>query len=299
LALYHAKTNGRNRYELFNDSMLMNTSKHFNLQATLSGAKDRGELLLHYQPILSLATGDLAGFEALMRWQHPDNGIIYPLDFIPVAEETGLINEIGAWGVREACKQLKTWQEAISSSEHWFMSVNVSGRQLESESFANDIKKTLASTGVNSENLVIELTENILMHDIDNIAPRLFQLKELGLRLAIDDFGTGYSSLAVLHDFPFDILKVAREFVTNIHSRQKASRIVKLIHLLAKQTNLQTIVEGIETEEELNAFQHIGCDLAQGFLFSKPKDAKTLTPLLLADPKKAFTTLFKFRKKTA
>ncbi len=282
LALYHAKTQGRNRFEMFNPSMRMNTSKHFNLQATLSGAKDRGELLLHYQPILCLQTGEVKGFEALMRWQHPDNGFIYPLDFIPLAEETGLINQIGTWGIREACRQLKVWDETITGAKDWFMCVNVSGRQLESDSFTQETKQSITDSGVKPGNLIIEITENILMHDIINVLPRLQQLKELGVQLAIDDFGTGYSSLAVLHDFPFDILKIAREFVSDVDTRQKADRTVKLIHLLARETGMKTIVEGIETDAELKVVQRIGCGLGQGYLFSKPKDAETITGMMSA-----------------
>lgn len=299
LALYHAKSKGRNRYEMYNPSMSMGTSAHFALQATLFGAKDRKELILHYQPILSLKTGEVLGFEALMRWQHPENGVIYPLDFIPVAEETGLINEIGAWGVYEACKQLKVWKDILPGTKDWFMCVNVSAKQLESDHFDANVRQALIDTGVEGKHLTIEMTETMLMHNIEHMEPKLRQLKNIGVKLAIDDFGTGYSSLAVLNDFPFDILKVAREFISAIDSRHKSSRTVKLIHLLAKETKMKTIIEGIETSGELECVQDIGCDMAQGFLFSKPRDAKTLTQMLQVDPKRTFLADHIFTVKTA
>lgn len=288
LALYHAKSNGRNRYELFKPSMHMNTSKHFALQATLSGAKDRKELVMFYQPILSLATGQVRGFEALMRWKHPENGFIYPLDFIPVAEETGLINEIGAWGIHQSCQQLKAWRSEIPEAQDWFVSVNVSGKQLESEMFSGQVNQALLESGVSGENLVVEITENVLMHDIRQIEPKLQLLKDMGVVLAIDDFGTGYSSLAVLNDFPFDVLKIAREFVLNIHTKPKSERTVRLIHMLAEEMKMKTVVEGIENDQELDTIMKIGCDLAQGFLFSKPKHAEEIAKYLAEKPNSTF-----------
>lgn len=287
-ALYTAKTNGRDRIELFNPSMVSGTSKHFSVQSTLAGAADRHEFIMHYQPVVSLETGEIKGFEALIRWEHPESGIVYPLDFIPIAEETGLINEIGAWGIEEACRQLTNWQKNLPNSRDWFMCVNVSGRQLENDSFPGILKKILSDTDVLPSNLVIEITENVLMHDIINIEPILIQLKELGVKLAIDDFGTGYSSLAVVNDFPFDIIKIAREFISDIDSRAKSARTVRMIHLLAKAINLQTIVEGIETEAELRIVQNIGLSLAQGYLFSKPKDAASFDKLLEHGTKNIF-----------
>ncbi len=299
LALYHAKSKGRNRYEIFNHTMEMSSSKHFTLQHTLLGAKDRQELLLHYQPVVSLETGEVAGFEALMRWQHPENGIIYPLDFIPLAEEIGLIKEMGSWGLQKACEQLREWQQTMPGSKDWFMCVNVSGRQLDGDGLADVIHEVLSETGIAGNNLIVEITENILMHDIYQVLPRLHQLKELGIQLAIDDFGTGYSSLAVLNDFPFNILKVAREFVTGIDGRQKSARTVKLIHMLAKEMKMLSIVEGIETVSEYEVVKRIGCELAQGFYFSRPKDAQTITAFLEADPKGAFVGSHKSKKVTA
>jgi diguanylate cyclase (GGDEF)-like protein/PAS domain S-box-containing protein len=299
LALYYAKTNGRNRFELFNPSMRTNRSKHFALQSTLSGAKDRGELLMHYQPVVSLKNGHVEGFEALMRWQHPDNGMIYPLDFIPVAEETGLIKELSQWGIDQACQQLKSWQNTIPESQEWFMCVNVSGRQLENDDFHAAVQKSLWGSGLAGEKLIIELTENILMHDVIQIEPKLRKLKQLGVKLAIDDFGTGYSSLAVLNDFPFDILKIAREFVTQIDTKHKSAQTVKLIQLLANETHLKTIVEGIERIEEFEVVQRMGCHMAQGYLFSKPKNADDITVLLETDAGEAFSGVFKNRQKTA
>lgn len=299
LALYQAKAKGRNRYEIFNHTMDMVSGKHFSMQTNLSGARARGELLLHYQPVISLLSKEIIGFEALMRWQHPENGIVYPLDFIPLAEETGLINDIGAWGLGEACKQFREWQDKIPGADEWFMSVNVSGRQLETDRFLAIVEEVMLETGMAASNLIIEITENVLMHDVYQVLPRLHQLKELGVRLAIDDFGTGYSSLAVLNDFPFDILKIAREFVAGIDGRHKSARTVKLINMLADEMGMQSIVEGVETNGELDAVKGLGCTIAQGYLFSRPKDAESITAYLEADPKKAFSGDDKLETKTA
>lgn len=276
IALYHAKTNGRHRYEIFDTQMQINKSQHFTLQSTLSGAVDRRELLMHYQPIYNMNTHHIEGFEALMRWRHPESGFIYPLDFIPIAEETGYINEMGAWGLKTACQELANLQKSIPEANNWFMSVNVSGRQLHNNHFQKLAEDCFTKFNLNPKNIWLEITESALMDGADIISPHIFGLKDLGIQLVMDDFGTGFSSLSIIHEYDFNVLKIPRNFVAEIAAKPKNLKLIQLIQLLARESQMLTVIEGIENQEEYDTLKHTTSDYAQGFLFSKPLSSSDL-----------------------
>jgi EAL domain-containing protein (putative c-di-GMP-specific phosphodiesterase class I) len=244
------------------------------LEADLRRAVDRGELFLHYQPVASVATGAISGVEALVRWRHPVRGVVPPNDFIPLAEESGLIVPIGRWVLREACRQGAEWHRRWP---HLRIGVNVSGRQLVEPSLIAGIETALSDSGMLAERLVLELTETVLMRDVDGTAARLHQIQQLGPELAVDDFGTGYSSLQYLLRFPIDTLKVARTFVDGLDGGGDRAR----------SLGLRTVGEGVERPEQLACLASLGCDFAQGFLLGRPMPAEQLTALLDAPPAQA------------
>lgn len=280
VALHEAKVAGRNRYVMFESSMHTAVQDRVTLEMDLAEAEQRGELFLLYQPMFDLRTERLVSVEALLRWRHPTRGVIGPDEFIPIAEEGGLIVPIGRWVLREACRQLATWRR---HGHEIGMSVNVSARQLDSEALLEEVRSALHTSGLAPGALTLEVTETTIMRDADATAERLARLKELGVRIAVDDFGTGYSSLAYLRQFPVDALKIDRTFVREINSsREPAAALIHTLVQLGKALGLRTLAEGIEDEAQLRVLQQEGCDYGQGYLLAHPLDADTLEELLRA-----------------
>ena len=269
-ALYRAKELGKARYEIFDQQMYVQVMHRMELENELRQGILRGELVLYYQPIINLHNLKVSGFEALVRWQHPQRGFISPGEFIPLAEETGLIMPLGKWVMHEACKQLKIWQDKLPEADSLIMSINVTGDELCSPDFLNSLDQIIAQTQVKTSCLKLELTESVLIENSALILDVLAQIKARNIQLSIDDFGTGYSSLSYLPQFPVDNLKIDRSFVNDMDTSQQNIEIVKTIVTLAKALNMQVIAEGIETKSQLSSLQALGVEFAQGYLFSKP-----------------------------
>jgi EAL domain-containing protein (putative c-di-GMP-specific phosphodiesterase class I) len=230
---------------------------------------------------MNLGTGHIAGVEALLRWHHPRRGLVGPTEFIPVAEETGLIVPLGRWILERACRQAKAWDDETAT--RLTMSVNVSGRQIQEPGFVDEVAQVLAMTGLAPARLTLELTESVLMHDVDATATSLDSLKALGLRLAIDDFGTGYSSLSYLRRFPIDELKIDRSFVATMSAGPDESALVRSIVKLGETLHLETVAEGIEQADQLVELQTLGAGLGQGYYFAKPLSPDALSAFLAED----------------
>jgi len=272
MAMYLAKERGKARFELFEEQMHAEVSERLELKADLSNAVDLDQLLLYYQPIVDLERGQLEGVEALLRWAHPERGLLAPNIFIPLAEESGLIVSIGTWVLDRACRQLVDWSHNNGQGSNLSMTVNISVRQLEQPDFVDMVEATCRRRGVAPERLTLEITESTLMDDTELMARRLQELHEVGVRLAIDDFGTGYSSLGYVRRYPFDVLKIDRSFVAGIgHAHD--DEVVRAILDLAKTIGVRTIAEGIESAQQLEFLTLLGCDAGQGFYFSKPVPA--------------------------
>ena len=269
-ALYRAKELGKARYEIFTQQMYFDAMRRLELENELRSAIADGQLTLYYQPIFSLNKLELTGFEALVRWQHPERGIISPEEFIPLAEETGLIIPLGEWVMYEACKQLKIWQNTIPAAQSLTMSINVAGEQLHDPNFIDLIDRIIATTGVNSQCLKLEITESMLIEDTEQLIEVLQQIKSRHIQLSIDDFGTGYSSLSYLPQFPIDILKIDRCFVNAMNIEQQNLEIIKTIITLAQVLDMQIIAEGIETDIQSNILKSLKVEFGQGYWFSKP-----------------------------
>ena len=278
-AMYRAKDQGRGCFELFDKGMHVRNAALSQLETGLRGALARDEFRVHYQPIISLETWRISGFEALIRWDHPELGYISPLKFIPVAEETGLIIPIGLWVLREACQQLRAWQRQFPSDPPLSMSVNLSGRQFSQPDLIDQISQILAETGLDASSLKIEITESAIIENIDAAALMLKRIKALGVRLSLDDFGTGYSSLSYLHRFPIDTLKIDRSFVSRINLPKNAE-IVKTILTLASNLGMDVVAEGVETRDQIIQLTGLNCEYVQGYLLSKPIDGRAMRELI-------------------
>ncbi|MEA5536187.1 EAL and GGDEF domain-containing protein [Crocosphaera sp. XPORK-15E] len=270
LAMYKAKAQGKSRYVIFDQEMHAQAQKLLELETNLRLALKNQEFLLYYQPILSLSTQNLVGFEALVRWQHPQKGLISPDHFIPVAEEIGLIIPLGEWVLLESCRQLKRWQQQYSQLQHLKISVNLSSQQLKDHQIVEKIDNILSQTGLDPNCLKLEITESMLMENKSIARDILLQLRERGIEISIDDFGTGYSSLSYLHHLPVDSLKIDRSFVINMNQSEDNIRVTEAIITLAHHLQLDVIAEGIETEKDWHQLQELGCEFGQGYLFSKP-----------------------------
>jgi diguanylate cyclase (GGDEF)-like protein/PAS domain S-box-containing protein len=279
LAMYRAKLNGKARFETFEGSMETGTVGRIELETDLRHALDRGEFRVYYQPIVSLADSDIVEVEALVRWQHPVRGLIAPGDFIPVAEETGLIVPIGQWVLEEACRQAARWARELASPAI-SMSVNLSARQFQHPGLLDDVDRALREAELPASALTLEITESVVMKEPAAAAAKLREIKALGVRVAVDDFGTGYSSLAYLKDFPVDSLKIDRSFTSGITDGGDDSAIVRSIVALAHALHLSVTAEGIETADQLAQLQTLRCDRGQGFLFARPAPPEQLAPLL-------------------
>jgi EAL domain-containing protein (putative c-di-GMP-specific phosphodiesterase class I) len=260
------------------------------MRTELARAVEQGELVVHYQPTVDLATGVLSGVEALVRWQHPERGLVPPLDFIPLAERSGLIVPIGRAVLREACTRMRGWHDAHPGRAPMTVSVNLSARELEEPGLVDAVRDALTDSGLDPAHLVLEITESLLLVDLPAMVERLGQLRELGLRLAVDDFGTGYSSLAYLENLPVDILKIDKSFVDRIGepSTEEAAAdgdarrpvMVSAISQLGHALHLQLVAEGIEQPEQAATLRALGCQYGQGYLFSRPLPADALGALL-------------------
>jgi diguanylate cyclase (GGDEF)-like protein len=279
VALHEAKSTGRNRYVLFESSMHAAVQDRVRLEMDLVGAVEREELFLLYQPLFDLRTEQLVGVEALLRWRHPERGVLAPIEFIPIAEQSGLIIPIGSWVLFEACRQRSAWHR---QGHDMSMSVNVSARQLDAARLFDEVRMALRSGEVPPSALTLEVTETTLMRDTRVTAQRLQQLKGLGVQIAIDDFGTGYSSLAYLRQFPVDSLKIDRSFVHEITRSHESAALTHTLVQLGKTLGLRTLAEGIETDAQLRTLQSEGCDFGQGYLFAPPLPANEVEELFSA-----------------
>lgn len=282
-AMYRAKDTGKARHELFHSAMHTRAVALLKLENDLRRAIERQEFCVHYQPIVALGTEMLSGFEALVRWNHPERGLIQPDEFIPLAEETGLITEIGACVLREACMQLRTWQSAIGR-DSLTMSINLSGKQLTQTDLIHQIQSILTESEVNPNYLRLEITESAVMENAELARNTLLQLRKLGVQLSIDDFGTGYSSLSYLHRFPVNNLKIDRSFIGRMAAGDENSEIVKTICTLASNLGMEVVAEGVETREQLDLLRSLECEHGQGFYFSRPVSADDATAMVMDDP---------------
>ena len=268
IAMYNVKENGKANYQFYADNMHEVFSKHLSLENDMRRALNDNQFKLFYQPQIDIETNKIFAMEALIRWDHPERGIISPNDFIALAEETGLIQPIGNWIINTACQELKKWRDAGLDSIK--MAINLSSCQLEQEDIIDSILQALESNDIPGDMLEIEITENVLMKDIDNTIKKLRQLSNYGIKIAIDDFGTGYSSLNYLKRLPIDTLKIDRSFINDMHESKENSSIVKAIIAMAQGMNLNIISEGVETHAQLQQLIEWRCKIMQGFLFSRP-----------------------------
>ena len=280
LAMYHAKAAGRGGHEVFEPSMHAAVLARLELEADMRRAIDASEFRMLYQPIVELESGQLTGVEALIRWEHPTRGVLSPLSFIPIAEETGLIVPIGRWALREACRQGRQWQLEAPDGRIPGLSVNISGRQLLEPALVGDVADILAETGLDPSLLTLEITESVLMTDTETTLVTLRELKTLGIRLAIDDFGTGYSSLSYLQRFPVDTLKIDKAFIDDVARGGSNSVLARTIVTLAELLKLSTVAEGVERQDQRAHLITLGCARAQGYLFAQPLCAGEIDALL-------------------
>ncbi|MEP6902129.1 MAG: EAL domain-containing protein [Actinomycetota bacterium] len=279
IAMYYAKKRNKD-FVVFDQTMHTRAVTLLQIETDLRHAVERDELLVYYQPIIDLATMRLMGFEALMRWQHPQRGIVPPYEFIPVAEETNMIVPMTLWILRKSCTQLVSWQARSPLNTSLVMSVNLSGKHFSQPDIVEQIRLIIKETGVNPACLKLEITESAVMENAENTILMLKQLRSLGLRLSIDDFGTGYSSLSYLHRFPIDTLKIDRSFVSTMEDGTENGEIVRTIIALAKTLDLHVIAEGIETIHQLHQLRILGCEYGQGYLFSRPVPAEDAQAIL-------------------
>jgi diguanylate cyclase (GGDEF)-like protein/PAS domain S-box-containing protein len=277
LAMYHAKAAGKNRFVTFQPQMLEVLNERLRLEADLARAFDNEEFFLEYQPIVDLGTRALLGVEALIRWRHPTAGVLLPGRFMDVAEECGYVARLGRWVLTKACSDLYAWRGSVAGGAGLRVAVNISSRHLQNGDLVQEVGSALEASGLEPENLVIELTESTMMYNIDANLERLRQLKGLGVRLAIDDFGTGYSSLAYLHRFPIDILKIDRSFVSRLTNAGTGSELARAVITLGETMGLDTVAEGIEHEDQVAALLELGCVAGQGFLFAKAGSLEQLS----------------------
>ncbi len=277
-AMYHAKGTGRNNFQFFKGDMNLRAVERQSLESSLRHALEREQFLLHYQPKVNLDTGEITGVEALIRWQHPDRGLISPGRFIPIAEDCGLIVQIGSWVLREACRQTREWQDARSLRLP--IAVNVSALEFRDPGFVDSVRTVLQETGLEARYLELELTEGVLLEDGQSTAAVLQELKKMGVHLAVDDFGTGYSSLSYLQQFPIDVLKIDQSFVQHITGNPDDSPIVSAIIDMGKNLKQRVIAEGVETQGQLAFLQAQRCAEGQGYLFSRPLAAAQFAYLL-------------------
>lgn len=283
IAMHYAKEKDKG-VAVFTKELRSRFLERVRLELDLRSAVDKNQLAMHYQPLISLKDGQLMGFEALLRWHHPEMGLISPAKFIPVAEDSGLIVPMTVWILNDTCTQLAKWRKIAPAYENIIVSVNISGKHLSNDRLLQDVEQALANSGLPAEALKLEITESAAMENAEHSASMLKQLKQIGVRLSIDDFGTGYSSLSYLHRLPFDTLKIDRSFVNAVGPTGENSEILQTIISLAKNLKMKVIAEGIETESQLAVLQNLGCDYGQGYLLAKPKAVSETEELLYQSP---------------
>ena len=283
-AMYRAKSLGKARFEVFDADMRASVLARLQLETDLRGALEREEFRNFYQPIVSLDSGQIVGFEALLRWQHPTRGLLGPEEFILVAEETGLIRELGWWNLREACRQMSDWRTGPNGRPDLIISVNLSAKQFLQPNLVVDIRKLLHELSLSPDALKLEITESAVMADPSAAVEMLQQIKSIGIHLAIDDFGTGYSSLSYLHRFPLDTLKIDRSFIRDMQEDGEGMEIARTILPMANNLRLDVVAEGVETLEQVALLKQLHCKYAQGYYFSKPLSAENSTALLEGEP---------------
>ncbi len=287
VALYHAKDRGKSNFQYYREALNASALMKFSLEGSLRRAIDANELILHYQPQISLKSGELCGMEALVRWEHPEKGLISPIDFIPLAEETGLIVPMGEWILHTACMQNKSWQDVGLPKVP--MSVNLSSRQFQQNKLIHAVADALRTSGLPPEDLILEITESAIMQDTETTFIAVHELTSMGLRFAIDDFGTGYSSLGYLKRFPIHSIKIDKSFVMDITNNHDDAAIVKTIISMAHSLRMKVLAEGVETEPQLNFLNENGCDEIQGFYISRPLPADKFIDFCASDINKKNT----------
>jgi diguanylate cyclase (GGDEF)-like protein/PAS domain S-box-containing protein len=280
LAMYRAKMKGKGRFEWFESQMHDGMLSRLQLEMDLPRAIERQEFLLHYQPIVDLDNETIVGFESLIRWQHPTRGFIPPNEFIPIAEETGIILSIGKWVLRESCRQMAQWQKLFPLADNLIISVNLSGAQLEQTDLTWQVQQILAESGLRPNCLKLEITESVIMKNAEQAIETAQKLRKMGVRISIDDFGTGYSSLSYLHRFPIETLKVDRSFINRIGVGDENEAIVQTIISLAENLGIDVVAEGIEKSEQLDFLRKIHCHYGQGFYYSRPIDTDSAGKIL-------------------
>ncbi|MEH1970707.1 two-component system response regulator [Nostoc sp.] len=283
-AMYRAKAQGRAKYHVFNPAMHQEAIQLLELENDLRRAVERQEFLVYYQPIVCLTTGKISGFEALVRWQHPTRGLVSPIEFIPVAEETGLINAINTWVLQSACHQLNIWQHHPVTPEPLTISVNLSARLFLQPNLVEQIDRIIYENKINPAYLELEITESVIMENTNAIKIILQQLKQRKIKLIMDDFGTGYSSLSYLHSFPLNALKIDKSFVKRMQENKENMGLVPAMIGIANSMGMSAIAEGVETQEQLAQLRSLNCNFAQGYLFSQPIEQQLVLKLLAAAP---------------
>jgi predicted signal transduction protein with EAL and GGDEF domain len=276
MALYRSKAEGRGTFRFFEPQMDERVKTRRTLELDLRNAIVNGEFELYYQPLVNLERHEISACETLLRWHHPTRGMVAPAEFIPMAEETGLINQLGEWVLRQACLEAATWPDEIA------VAVNLSPVQFKNQNLALLVVSALAQSGLPARRLELEITEAVLLQNNEATLATLHRLRDLGVRIAMDDFGTGYSSLSYLRSFPFDKIKIDRSFIHDIADKDESGAIVQAVTSLASRLNMATTAEGVETEAQLRMIQALGCTEMQGYLYSRPVPAKDLVPLLAA-----------------
>jgi len=272
--MYKAKSAGGGCFAAYDPHMLAGLVARLELEADLRVALERKQLRLHYQPTIDLATSEVVGFEALARWHHPERGMITPAEFIPVAEEIGLIVPLGEWVLRKACLDAAAWPDDIK------VAVNLSPTQVTNQNLVPIVVSALAAAGLPARRLEVEITESVLMHNTETNTATLHRLRELGVHISMDDFGTGYSSLSYLRKFPFDKIKIDRSFISGLPGDNESIAIVRAVAGLAANLNMTATAEGVETAQQLETIRALGCVEMQGYLFSQPVPLAQITPLL-------------------
>ncbi|MCF6286880.1 MAG: EAL domain-containing protein, partial [Candidatus Hydrogenedentes bacterium] len=283
-AMYRAKAQGKACFEIFDSDMHSKAIERLQLENDLRRAIERDEFCLFYQPIVSLETGRIIAFEALVRWEHPERGMVSPIDFIPIAEETGMILPIGEKVLQESCRQLKAWQDTLPSYRELRISVNLSVKEFSKPNLIGSIVDALTAVNLDPQFLKLEITESALMESVDLVTRILRQIRDMNIQLSIDDFGTGYSSLSYLHRFPMNTLKVDQAFIRDMMTSKESGQIVKTVILLAEALSMSTIAEGIEAEEQALILRDLKCEAGQGYFFAKPLPSAEATALLESDP---------------
>ena len=279
-AMYRAKEDGGSRYAIFNEQMHESAMAALKLRVEMREALEKNQFELHYQPLVDTVTNRICGLEALVRWRHPERGLVPPLDFIPVAEETGLIIPLGSWVLREACRHLRAWQRTLPLGDHFKVNVNVSTRQLEDADFFDQLQSVLEETGVRASDLQLEITESVFLKSPVRIGALFSRIRALGVSIACDDFGTGYSSLSYLQLYPIDTIKIDQSFVRRLHSGQADADIIRMIIGLARALRMDVSAEGVEEPRQQSLLRDLGCTVVQGYLYSRPLPFETTTQLL-------------------